>query len=205
MYKNIIFDLGGVMVEWQPKEYLMEHLLNEDTEQKVYDLTFGSTEWSQLDAGELTRLGASLAMMEKARALGCSFEVQAVLDDWTTMLHTRHRVAEIAQRLKKAGFHLYYLSNIPSDILAQLQQRSFWPLFDGGIASCEVHLLKPDPAIYQTLLEKYALDPKECIFIDDDPENVKAAYELGMTGIPMRASVGSLVRNLGVCGIRVKG
>ena len=205
MYKNIIFDLGGVMVEWQPREYLMEHFLNEDVEQKVYDLTFGSPEWRELDAGAITRYAANQTMLEKAKALGCGYEVQAVLDDWETMLRTRYRVVEIASRLKRNGFRLYYLSNIPPDILEILKARSFWRLFDGGVASCDVHLLKPQPEIYQTLLDRYELDPKECIFIDDSPVNVKAAYELGITSIPMHASVNALVRNLGVCGIHVRG
>jgi epoxide hydrolase-like predicted phosphatase len=204
MYKNIIFDLGGVMVEWQPREYLMERFRNSITENHVYDLTFGSPEWTRLDQGRLSRFMANKAMLENAQAAGYAFEVQEVIDDWTTILRTRHRVAEIAARLKSRGFRIYYLSNIAADTLLLLQRRSFWRLFDGGIASCDVHLLKPQKKIYQKLLDQYLLDPKECIFIDDTEANMKPAYNLGITCIPMSASVGSLVKSLAACGIKVR-
>ncbi len=203
MYKNVIFDLGGVMVEWKPQDYLMERFRNTITEKHVYDLTFGSQEWSDLDAGKLSRFMANKAMLENAQAAGYAFEVQEVLDDWTTILHTRHRVAEIAARLKGRGFRIYYLSNIASDTLLLLQRRSFWRLFDGGIASCDVHVLKPYAKIYHKLLDTYDLDPKECIFIDDHEENMKPAFKLGITCIPMRTT-GSLIKNLAACGIKVR-
>jgi len=201
MYKNVIFDLGGVMVEWAPEEYLMEHFHNADIEKKVFAITFGSPEWSELDAGRITRYAATQKMLARAADEGCAFEVQEVTDDWVRMLRTRRRVVEVAARLKSKGFQLYYLSNIPQDILELLKRRSFWRLFDGGIASCDVGLLKPQPEIYQALLDKYELSVSESIFIDDNTENVKTAYNLGITGIPLRGSIRGLVRNLGVCGI----
>lgn len=204
MYKNIIFDLGGVMVEWQPQDFLMERFHNAATEKKVYSLTFGSVEWAALDAGRITRFAANQAMLEKGRLAGYGFEVQEVIDNWTDMLKTQHRVADVAAKLRQRGFSLYYLSNIPADVLELLQQRSFWRLFDGGVASCEVDLLKPQPEIYQTLLKKYSLLPKECIFIDDNEDNVRAAYEQGITGISMKGDVNGLIRNLGICGIKLR-
>ncbi|MCI2047625.1 MAG: HAD family phosphatase [Faecalibacterium sp.] len=203
MYRNIIFDLGGVMVEWKPQDYLMERFRNAITEKHVYELTFGSPEWKDLDAGKISRFMASKAMLENAQAAGYAFEVQEVIDDWTTILHTRYRVAEIAARLKGRGFRIYYLSNIASDTLLLLQRRSFWRLFDGGGASCDVHVLKPYTKIYHKLLDTYELDPKECIFIDDDEENMKPAFKLGITCIPMR-TIGSLIKNLASCGIKVR-
>ena len=204
MYRNIIFDLGGVMVDWQPEEYLMQRFHNDITEKHVFSLTFGSEEWQKLDAGEISRYMANLSMLEHARAAGYAFEVQEVIDDWTVILHTRHRMVEIASRLKSRGFKLFYLSNIASDTLAMLQRRGFWRLFDGGIASCDVHLLKPDPKIYKLLTEQYSLDPKECIFIDDRDENMKAAYKLGITCIPITESVRALAKSFAACGIRLR-
>lgn len=204
MYKNIVFDLGGVMVEWAPRDFLMERFHNAETEKKVYALTFGSTEWSELDAGRISRYAANQAMLEKGRAAGYAFEVQAVIDDWTSMLQTRTKVVDIAAKLKQRGFSLYYLSNIPTDILAELKERGFWRLFDGGVASCEVNLVKPQPEIYQLLLDKYQLKPAECIFIDDSRDNIDTAHKLGITSILMRDSAANLARNLGVCGIRIR-
>ena len=102
MYKSIIFDIGGVLVDFDPKAYLVDRLCNAEMEEKVYDLTFGSEEWQ---------------LLEHARAEGCAFEVQGVLDDWMHILRPRLRMLELVRRLKSHGYCVYYLSNIPQDVL----------------------------------------------------------------------------------------
>lgn len=203
MYKNIIFDLGGVVVDFNPREFLLERFYNEEIEQKVFELTFGSEEWLLLDAGKLSRAEGNALMLEKAKAAGCAFEVQSVLDDWARMLKTRRKTVEVIKRLKKMGFSIYYLSNIPQDVIDEIRQRDFWPLFDGGIASCEVKLTKPDPAIYKLLLKQYGLVPAETIFVDDHKPNTTAAFDLGITGIHYKGSA-SFIRALNTCGIPIK-
>ena len=204
MYKSIVFDLGGVMIDFDPKGYLVDRLCNAETEEKVYDLTFGSEEWKLLDAGLISRYDGSHRMLEKARAAGCAFEVQGVLDDWMHILHPRHRMQELVRRLKSHGYCVYYLSNMPQDILEMLQRQGVLDGFDGGVASCEVHINKPDPKIYKALLKKYQLKASECIFIDDRLENVQAAFALGFAGIQMKDSVGTLVRSLATCNVMLR-
>ena len=157
MYKSIVFDLGGVMIDFDPRGYLVDRLCNAETEEEVYDLTFGSEEWKLLDAGLISRFDGNHRMLEKARAAGRAFEVQGVLDG-----------------------------------------------FDGGVASCEVHVNKPDPKIYRALLDKYSLKAEECVFIDDRLENVQAAFALGFAGIQMKDSVGTLVRSLATCNVTLR-
>ena len=190
MYKNIIFDLGGVVVDFNPKEFLLERFYNETIETIVYDLTFGSEEWALLDAGKLTQEQAYGQMLEKARTAGRVFEVQSVLDDWPRMLKTRRRTVETMKRLKNMGFSLYYLSNISHETLELIRKRDFWQLFDGGIASCEVGINKPDAGIYQALLQTY--------------HNTTAAFDLGITGIHYKGSA-SFIRALNTCGIPLTG
>ena len=204
MYKSIIFDIGGVLVDFDPKAYLVDRLCNAEMEEKVYDLTFGSEEWQLLDAGKLSRYDGNQRMLEHARAEGCAFEVQGVLDDWMHILRPRRRMQELVQKLKAHGYCVYYLSNIPEDVLALLMERDFQGLFDGGVASCEVHVNKPDPRIYQALLDKYGLKASESVFIDDRQDNVQAAFELGFVGIRMKDSVGTLVRSLATCSVVVR-
>lgn len=201
MYKSIVFDLGGVMIDFDPRGYLVDRLCNAETEEEVYDLTFGSEEWKLLDAGLISRFDGNHRMLEKARAAGCAFEVQGVLDDWLHILHTRHRMQELVRRLKSHGYCVYYLSNIPQDVLDLLRDRGVLNGFDGGVASCEVHINKPDPKIYKALLDKYSLKAEECVFIDDRLENVQAAFALGFAGIQMKDSVGTLVRSLATCNV----
>ena len=128
-----------------------------------------------LDAGLISRFDGNHRMLEKARAAGRAFEVQGVLDDWLHILRPRHRMEELVRRLKSHGYCVYYLSNIPQDVLDLLRDRGVLDGFDGGVASCEVHINKPDPKIYKALLDKYSLKAEECVFIDDRLENVQAA------------------------------
>ena len=86
---------------------------------------------------------------------------------------------ELVQKLKAHGYCVYYLSNIPEDVLALLMERDFQGLFDGGVASCEVH-------------------------VNNRQDNVQAAFELGFVGIRMKDSVGTLVRSLATCNVVVR-
>ena len=89
MYKNIIFDFGGVMVDFDPKEYLVDRFCNAETEELVSQLTFESEEWKLLDAGLLSRYEANQRMLTRAKEHDCVFEVQGVLDDWMHILRPR--------------------------------------------------------------------------------------------------------------------
>ena len=109
---------------------------------------------------------------------------------------------ELVRRLKNHGYSVYYLSNIPEDVLALLKERGVLDRFDGGVASCEVKINKPDPRIYQALLDKYQLKADECIFIDDRADNIKAASLLGLGTYQMH-SVGSLLRSLPTFGVTI--
>ena len=204
MYKNIVFDFGGVMVDFDPHKYLIDLFGNRGLEEEVYDLTFGSREWRLLDAGRITRREANERMLERARAVGRGFEVEGVLDDWMSMLRPRRRMQELVRRLKNHGYSVYYLSNIPEDVLALLKERGVLDRFDGGVASCEVHINKPDPRIYQALLDQYGLKASECVFIDDNLANVQAAFTLGFVGIRMKESVGTLIRSLATCNVALR-
>ena len=81
MYKSIIFDIGGVLVDFDPKAYLVDRLCNAEMEEKVYDLTFGSEEWQLLDAGKLSRYDGNQRMLEHARAEAAPLRCRAF---WTT-------------------------------------------------------------------------------------------------------------------------
>ena len=202
MYKNIIFDFGGVVVQFNPKDFLMDHFMNKRAEEIVYELTFGSQEWQDLDRGTITREEGNAAMLGNAARVNRVFEGQTVIDEWPTILRTKESTVHTMQKLKAAGYRLYYLTNIPADIMDELRQREWFSLFDGGVASCEVHLCKPEPAIYTTLMQTCNLAYDESIFIDDNKVNAQAAYNLGITGI-LYKNPKSFERALRACGIEL--
>ena len=200
MYKNIIFDFGGVVVQFNPKDFLMDHFMNKRAEEIVYELTFGSQEWQDLDRGIITREEGNAAMLENAARVNRVFEVQTVIDEWPAILRTKESTVHTMQKLKAAGYRLYYLTNIPADIMDELRQREWFSLFDGGVASCDVHLCKPEPAIYTTLMQTCNLAYDESIFIDDNKVNAQAAYNLGITGL-LYKNPKSFARALHACGL----
>ena len=180
----------------------MDHFMNKRAEEIVYELTFGSQEWQDLDRGTITREEGNAAMLENAARVNRVFEVQTIIDEWPTILRTKESTVHTMQKLKAAGYRLYYLTNIPADIMDELRQREWFSLFDGGVASCEVHLCKPEPAIYTTLMQTCNLAYDESIFIDDNKVNAQAAYNLGITGI-LYKNPKSFERALRACGIEL--
>lgn len=98
MYKNIIFDFGGVVVNFNPKDFLMDHFMNRRAEEETYDIVFGSQEWQDLDRGIITREEANKIMLEKAAHANRVFEVQTCLDEWFTMLETNKTTVQIMRK-----------------------------------------------------------------------------------------------------------
>lgn len=186
MYRNIVFDLGGVVVEYNPRDYLADRFFNERIEKRLYEAVFGSEEWQLLDQGKLTWGEAFQIFIQRGQDKEMLFEMQALLENWTDMLTTRKPTIALLKLLKKKGFDLYYLSNISKETLALLARRNYFKLFSGGVASYEVGVNKPDPLIYDTLLDKYDLVPEETIFTDDRKPNAAAAFGAGITGIQFK-------------------
>ena len=180
--RSVVFDLGGVLVDFDPVGYLRDRFTNKALEYYLYQNSFGSRQWMDMDAGIITRAEGEKAIMAKAKKDGRAFEMQTVLDEWRDRLKTKEDTVALIRKLKENGVKVYYLSNIAGDVFEMLSQRPFMQLFDGGVASYENHLLKPQPEIYQLLLEKYGLEPAATVFFDDTQANVDAARALGIIG-----------------------
>ncbi len=183
MIKNIVFDLGGVAVHYHPKKFLKNRFSNIELEEYLYNLIFGSRAWRRMDLGVLERTAAETAILKQAKLDKRTFEVQSVLDDWWYMLKPKKSTVNLIKRLKMNGYKVYYLSNIPQDVFETISDNySFMSLFDGGVASYELNMLKPQMEIYKALIDKYMLFPNETVFCDDNLENAMAAEEIGIRG-----------------------
>jgi len=182
MIKNIVFDLGNVLISFRPAEFFSKNAYPEYIKTKILSDIFGSKEWGMLDNGDINTsegidaisLNSSLNREEIAHIFNLRIEMMFPLDQNVRLL----------PELKKQGFRLYYLSNFPIDIFEEIKTGYyFFRYFDGGVISSEVKFSKPDSRIYKTLLEKYSLVAEECLFIDDLEVNVRAAEALGMKGL----------------------
>ncbi len=202
MYKNILFDIGGVLIDYNPRLFLLNRFGNENLENNLYDITFGSDTWIQIDKGQLTRTQANKIMLEKAAKIGRKFEVNTIINEWQDILTTKEDTSKLLKMLSYNKYNLYYATNMPKDTLEMLKRRHFWPLFVGGISSCDINIVKPDFQFYKFLLLKYKLNASETIFIDDSLANVISARELGICAIHFKGAE-NLARQLYSLGVNL--
>ncbi len=179
MIKNIIFDLGNVLLSWKPDDYFRKSGFDDNTVSQILKDVFKSPEWFSLDNGDISTQEAIEKITAKS-SLKKDF-ICSLFDLRTKIIFPLTENINLLPRLKKNGYKLYYLSNFPLDFFEEVKiQYDFFKYFNGGIISAGVRHSKPDIKIYQILIDKYQLNPKECLYIDDMEVNVKAAETAGM-------------------------
>jgi glucose-1-phosphatase len=188
MIKNIIFDLGNVLISFRPSEYFDKNNYPENIKATILSDIFGSKEWLQLDNGDITVSEAINAIALKSSLN--KEEIAHIFNLRTDLMFPLDPNVKMLPGLKKRGFRLYYLSNFPLDIFDEIKSGYyFFKYFDGGLISAEVKSSKPDMRFYEILIKNFSLVPEECLFIDDNEKNVDTAKLIGMKGI---ATYGSL-------------
>lgn len=183
MLKNIVFDLGNVLVKFDSNE-LIYSFFNERQEE-VKSFYFDSL-WNEYDQG----LYSVEEMIEKGVKQFPELElsIKKLMYHWTEfVIPLKDNVAYIKD-LKRLGYNVYILSNIPEDDTKYLRSLGVFDTIDGGVFSYEYKKIKPDPEIFHILLEKYNLKTSECLFLDDRKDNVVAASNLGFKTIEVKDS-----------------
>ena len=183
MIKNVIFDYGNVLVDWNPA-YLFLPVFDGDEEKcRFFTDNVCNREWfTRMDRGE--SMDTCVAELQKVYPQYAD-AVAMFRDRWFEMCNGEiPGMLEIIQDLKAKGVGVYGLTNWPAETFPEARRR-FKTLasIDKYVVSSSVKLAKPEPAIYQLLLSRYNLNACECIFIDDRKDNVDAAISLGMSGI----------------------
>jgi putative hydrolase of the HAD superfamily len=181
MIRNIVFDLGNVLISFKPSEYLEKSQFPHEIRNIILTDIFGSNEWLSLDNGDISTEEAIYSISKKStlkKAL-----IARIFNTRTEIFHPIGNNIKILPELKKRGFKLYYISNFPADIYDDVKNAyPFFEFFDGGIISAEIKMSKPDIRIFNVFLEKFNLKPEECLYLDDIDKNVKSAVTAGMTG-----------------------
>jgi epoxide hydrolase-like predicted phosphatase len=180
-YKNIIFDLGGVLVNWKPKEIIPDIFKNQECmPAELWESLIGSKIFKDLERGLLTRKQALKILPKKYDKK----QFEHVLKNVHNYLFPLPEGLHIFNKVKEKKYNTYVLSNFQEEIFNKAKyQYDFLDKFDGVILSYKVKAMKPEPQIYQTLLDKYKLTPTESIFIDDLEENILGAKKFGIDGI----------------------
>ena len=176
---NLVFDLGGVVVRWDPDAIVAGVFKDDSARAKVREGVFGHADWLELDRGTL---GRDEAIARAAKRTGVAVgEITRLLHAVPPSLVVFPDTVALLRRLKKKGYPLYCLSNMHFASIEYLEQtQTFWDVFQGRVISCRLNLCKPEAGIYEHLLQTYGLDAKDTLFIDDVQKNLDAAAKLGI-------------------------
>ncbi|MFQ6860480.1 MAG: HAD family hydrolase [Beduini sp.] len=182
MIKNIVFDMGNVVLSYDPN-YIIQHFTKDKDQQRLLvEAIFKSPEWLALDEGTLSKEDACAIM--KARVdLQLKPLVKKVMDEWYLYLTPFKNIIELSKRLKEEGYTLYLLSNTSLSFYEYYENVEAFAYFKDFYISAKHLLMKPEPAIFKDFCKKMNLNPVECFFIDDSQDNINSAKSIGMQGI----------------------
>lgn len=189
MTQTVIFDLGGVLLHWQPLA-LLQQVLPQHAPDEAAAITLATglfqgfdigSDWSLFDLGQIEP--AALARRIAERTGLTPDEVMAVIDAIPPHLETLEGTVHLMHELRAHGHRLCFLSNMPGPYADHLvRHKDFLSAFDDGIFSAHVQCIKPDLAIYDLAVERFSLQGQRPWFVDDVQRNLDAASALGWQG-----------------------
>lgn len=182
MIRNIIFDFGAVLLDWNP-EHLYGPYFKDEARMRHFLTEICPYSWNTtVDAGRST---AEATAERIALHPEWEKEIRMYYGEWTKMMGGQiPGMQELAEGLRERGYRLYGLSNWSAETFPLVRDR--YPvlrLLEGYVVSGEEKVVKPDPRIYRILMERYGLKPEECLFIDDNPDNIAGGEAVGIRGV----------------------
>lgn len=171
MLKNIIFDIGNVLLQFD-KEYLLSSFASGEDKELLYKAIF--TLWEKQDDDSIPveefKIIVKNQLPEHLKQTGLD-----ILNTWEQYLYETDGIYDLVKRLKDKGYKLYILSNMTTHFIDRDYKFRILKLFDGIVYSAPLKIMKPNPEFYRYLLDKYNVDPTESLFIDDRKENLAGA------------------------------
>ena len=205
MIRNLVFDMGNVLIHYIPQVFMDRLGVPAEDQPLLAREVFGSVEWIRMDRGTLGQEEAVAAMEARLPRRLWEYARRLVLGWWLDgPLMPVEGMAALLEELKGLGYGLYLLSN------ATVRQPEYFPgipgsqFFDGAVISAHWKVLKPEREIYEILFREYGLEPSECFFVDDLNINVEGALCAGMDGYIFDGDVGRLRQALCRAGVMVK-
>ncbi len=204
MIRNIVFDMGQVLIHFNPDVYIDRLGVPEADRPLLRREVFFDIEWTQLDRGCVSEEEAAASICRRLPERLHGYVRSLVFDWWKGPRMPVPGMAELIAEVKALGYGVYLLSNAGVCLHQYFQRIPGSQYFDGKIISSDRLQLKPEREIFQTLFRAYALKPEECFFIDDLFINIEAARFAGMPGTIFRDDLSRLRRDLNAAGVAVK-
>lgn len=198
---TVVFDIGNVLIPWEPR-WLFRKLLPDEAAVELFLSEVEFDQWNaQHDAGQ--RFAHGIAQ-HSAAFPQYQHLFKAYFERWEESIGDPiHGSVTLARKLREAGYRTLALTNFSNETFPRaVQLHPFLNEFEGIVVSGDEKLMKPDPAIFRLLCERYAVEPAHAVFIDDSLPNVEGARRIGMHGIHFR-SVDQLLEELDALGVRV--
>lgn len=176
--KNIVFDMGGVLIDYNPEKTLYS-LFDRETADIALKEIFRNPLWAEKDRGTVS----AEEMIERAKGAipAAAFEkISEMTLDFYPYMPAFGETENIVRRLKANGYRIFLLSNASLDFYTERKNIPALKFFDGCLISADYHIIKPEAEIYIKLLSKFNLKAEECFFIDDVAENCEAAEKAGI-------------------------
>ena len=183
--RNVVFDIGNVLADYRWYGFLQDKGFSPEMIDRIARCSTLHPAWNEFDRGVLS----SEEVVEGFIRLDPEIadELHRAFDDLSDLLRMFSYSVPWIEKLKTAGYSVYYLSNFSRRALRDCPEAlGFLPYMNGGIFSCDVKLLKPEPAIYHDVLKGLEVEPQEAVFFDDMAVNVEAACTLGIHGLLWR-------------------
>lgn len=178
MIQTIVLDIGQVLASFRWKDYLEDCGYDEETKLKVSRATVLSKLWEEVDRGALSN--EEILKLCCALEPSVSTEITTLFENIKDCVREYEYSAPFVKQLKENGYKVYLLSNYGKvGFLYAKENFKFFQYIDGGVISYEVKHIKPEPEIYNILINKYNFNPQEAVFLDDNPANLEAAKAFG--------------------------
>ena len=185
MIKNIIFDMGRVLLKFDPYVSLDAYCENEEDKELIYKELFQGKEWIMGDEGKITN-GQRYELVKTRIPERLHQTLKLVVENWDLCMEPVEGALEFVQLVKEKGYRIFILSNACNRFFHYFPKHYDLKSFDGVVVSSDVKMIKPNPEIYEYLLKTYDLKAEESLFLDDIKENIQAAKQRGIKAIIFR-------------------
>jgi putative hydrolase of the HAD superfamily len=177
--KAVIFDLGGVVVRWDPERFSRDYLQNEVEKKDVLLRLLGHDDWRRFDGGFLSE--DELMQAFCARSSVSQERTIEIIECIKQSLELIEETNELIYELKAAGVPLYCISNMSFAHYDFLREKyDFFECFNDQVISSHVKMTKPDKNIYELAIQQFGVDPQSTVFVDDREDNILAAESCGL-------------------------